>query len=655
MTEALSILTVAGVALLAAGAVLGAGRRTLVASLCVQAAGLGTLGAAGAVALLGGLSAGSGFSSDLQPAVGVDPLTGFFLLMIGVVGVPAAVYAAGYLGASSHPRALAVLSGLFPLTLTGVVCARDATLFLGSWELMTLVPAAAILVAAGGGTDRGEAARRAVFEYLAITHIGGAGVWIAVLVLAGHGALGDPAGLAAAGGGVQALVAVAGVVGFGTKAGLVPLHSWLPRVHPIAPSNISAVMSGVMVKVALYGIVRLLFTWLGGPALWVGLAVAALGAVSAVGGILYALFQRDLKRLLAFSTIENVGIATLALGAGAILAARDEPGWAALALAAALLHCLGHAMAKALLFLGAGSIERAGAGRDLDRMGGLLGRMPRTGTGLLVGALAIAGVPVLSGFASEWATLQALLGLGRQDAVGPALAGGLGAAALATTVGLGAICFVKVAGLSLLGAPRVPAAAAAAEVPATMWAPVAGLAAGCLALGVAPGLLFPSLAALAPGGGGLAREAGLPAPGTSLPTLSIALALAVGVALLLRARGGRVAPAAPVWACGQAIEPPLAWTSAAFTKPVRLSVQELMRAHSEVEAVSRNGVLHEVRHRASLPNLLDTAIYAPLVRAALAGAAAVRRLQSGSLRLYLGYLVGLVVLLLLLARTGALG
>ncbi len=181
-------------------------------------------------------------------------------------------------------------------------------------------------------------------------------------MLAERGALGDPAGLAAAGAGVQTLVAVAGLIGFGTKAGLVPLHSWLPRVHPLAPSNISAVMSGVMVKVALYGIVRLLFEWLGGPALWVGLAVLALGAVSALAGILYALFQRDLKRLLAFSTIENVGIITLALGAAAIFTARGEEGWAALALGAALLHSLNHAAIKALLFLGAGSIERAGGG-----------------------------------------------------------------------------------------------------------------------------------------------------------------------------------------------------------------------------------------------------------------------------------------------------
>lgn len=619
----------------------------------LQAAGLAATGTAGGICLLDGRSVGSGFSSELQPAVGVDPLSGLMLMMIALVAAPAAAYAAVYLTAAANPRALALLTGLFPLALIGVVTARDATLILGSWELMTLVPAAAVLIADdahGAGNER-----RAVFEYLAITHIGGAGVWVAVLVLAEHGALGDPAGLASAGAGVQALVAVAGLIGFGTKAGLVPLHSWLPRVHPLAPSNISAVMSGVMVKVALYGMVRLLTEWLGGPAAWVGYAVLALGAVSALSGIVQALFQRDLKRLLAFSTIENVGIVTLALGASVILADRGEAAWAALALAAALLHALNHAVVKALLFLGAGSLERAGAGRDLDRMGGLLRRMPWTGAAVLTGCLAIAGLPVLGGFASEWATLQALLGLGRQDAVGVALAGGLAAAALALTVGLGAVCFVKVIGLSLLGAPRVPEAARAVETPRAMWAPLAALAAACLALGLAPGLLLPALADLSPGGGGLPRGAGIDVAGTSLPTLGLALFLAVATAALLTLGGRRAAAPAPVWACGQAVEPPLAWTSAAFTKPILLSMWGLLRPEREVEVLSRGGVPDEVRHRGAVPHLIDSALYAPVLRIALAGAGAARRLQSGSLRLYAGYLVGLVVLLLVLARTGVLG
>lgn len=648
--SALAVTAIAGVVALAAGTLLAGRAALLRAALWTQAVGLALTGVAGAACLLGGRSVGSGFTSDFAPAVGIDPLSGFFLLIVAVVGAPAAVYATGYLQGSATAPLLAALSGLFQLALIGVLVARDASLFLAFWEVMTLLPAAAILVAHGDA-----AGRRTVFEYLAITHVGGAGVWVAILLLAERGALGDPAGLATAGAGVQAAVAVGGLIGFGTKAGLVPLHSWLPRAHPVAPSHISAVMSGVMVKVAVYGIVRLVFEWLGGPPLWVGIALAGAGALSALAGVLYALFQADLKRMLAFSTIENVGIIALVLGAAAIFVERGEEGWAALALAGALLHCLNHAVFKALLFLGAGSIERAAGGLHLDRMGGLLRRMPWTGSAVLVGALAIAGLPVLNGFASEWVSLQALLGLGRQDALGVALTGALGAAALGATVGLGAACFVKMAGLALLGRPRTAACATAVEVAGPMRAAVVALAAACLALGLAPGLILPSLADLAPGDVALDDGPGIAAAGTSLPTLGVAAALAAGVALLLLARGRRSAAPAPVWACGQPLDRELAWTSAAFTKPVLLVLSSVLRPEREVAVDVRGGVVREVRHRGGVPHLFDSHLYAPAVRAALAGASAARRLQSGSLRTYIAYLVGLVLLLLLLARAGVLG
>jgi hydrogenase-4 component B len=620
------------------------------AALVVQALGLASVGVAGAVCLFAGRSLGSGFVDGFDPAVGADPLSGAFLVMVAVVGVPAAVYAVDSLEGTSHPRAIAALTGVFPLTLVGVLVARDASLFLGSWELMTLVPAAAILVAHGDA-----AGRRTVFEYLAITHIGGAGVWVAVLLLAREGALSDPSALAGAPAGVAAVIAVAGLIGFGTKAGLVPLHSWLPRAHPVAPSHISAVMSGVMVKVAVYGLVRLALEWLDGPPPWVGMALLALGGLSALVGVLYALFQRDLKRLLAFSTIENVGIVVLGLGAAALFAGRGEDAWASLALAAALLHALNHAVFKALLFLGAGSIDRSAGGLDLDRLGGVLRRMPWTGPAVLVGALAIAGLPVLNGFASEWVTLQSLLGLGRQDALGVALGGGLAVAALGATAGLAAMCFAKVIGLVLLGAPRTPRGARAEDVGRSMRLAVVALAAACVALGLAPGSVLPSLAALGPGEATPPGGAGLSVAGTSLPTLAVAVALAAAVALLVLARGRRTAAPAPVWVCGQPPDDRLAWTSAAFTKPVLLTLSAVLRPEREVDVVERGGVVWEVRHRGAVPHLFDGLLYGPAVRLAMAGAAATRRLQSGSLRMYIAYLVGLVTVLLALARLGALG
>lgn len=619
-------------------------------ALWAQALGLTVVGVGGAVALVRGEHAGSAFTSSLDPALGVDPLTGLFLLMLAMVGVPATAYATGYLRGVRHAGVLAVLTGLFHLVLIGVLTARDATMFLGFWELMTLVPAAAILVAHGGA-----AARRAVFEYLAITHIGGAGVWIAVLVLTQHDALGSPGGIAAAGAGVQALVAVAGIIGFGTKAGLVPLHTWLPRAHPIAPSHVSAVMSGVMIKIALYGLVRLLGEWLGPPPLWVGLTVLAVGAISALTGALYAVFQTGLKRLLAFSSIENAGVIALAIGASATLAARGEARWAALALAGGLLHALGHAAFKGLLFLGAGSVERATGTLDLDRLGGLLRRLPVTGSSFLVGCMAIAGVPLLAGFASEWMALQALLRLGRDGSPGIALAGALAVAALAATAALAAACFAAVAGLVLLGGPRTERGAGATEPAVAMGLAVASLAGTCLVLGVVPGLLLPSLAELSPGGGDVGLEAGLSVPGTSLPTLAAAASLAalVGAIWLLRGRATRTA--APVWNCGQDLSPALAWTSSAFTKPLRLMLERALRPERNVDVTGSGGLVREVRHTSDVPHLFDNKLYAPAVRAALSGAAMARRLQSGRLRGYVGSLVGLVILLLVLARTGALG
>ncbi len=298
-------------------------------------------------------------------------------------------------------RAVAGLSGVFCLALVGLVAARDVATFLAFWELMTLLPASVILV-----VRQDERARRDVFAYLAITHLGGIGVWASMLVLAGHGALG---GAAAARRPVCARSSRSRrSIGFGTKAGAMPLHSWLPRAHPLAPANVSALMSGVMIKLALYGLIRVLFDWDGaGAAVGRARRCWRVGALSAVGGVVYALFQHELKRLLAFHSIENVGIIVLGLGASLVFASIGRWQWSAIAFAAALLHTLNHAVFKALLFLGAGLVRGARSGAlELDRLGGLLRRMPWTGGAFAVGAMAIAGLPPLNGFASEWMTLS---------------------------------------------------------------------------------------------------------------------------------------------------------------------------------------------------------------------------------------------------------
>ena len=459
----MELLVASGLALLVAGALAPVAPRALTTAIAFQAAGIALLGVGGALVLFGAPVFGAAFRNGLDPGLGIDGFTGFFLATLAVVATPAAFYSRGYLAGVARSRALVALCGLFLISLVGVVMARDPSSFLACWELMTLAPAAAILVRRN---DAGV--RHAVFVYLAVTHLGGAGVWICVLALAHYGAMGDSAALAAQGAGVQALIVVAAIVGFGTKAGLMPLHSWLPRAHPVAPSHISALMSGVMIKVALYGLIRVLFEWAAPAPLWAGLVVLGLGLLSALGGVLYALSQQDLKRLLAFSSIENVGIVALGLGASILFASEGDRTWAAIAFAAALLHILNHAVFKALLFLATGAFERAVGSLELDRIGGLLRRMPWTGGAFLIGSMAIAGLPPLNGFASEWLTLQALVHVAFGPSLGLGLAGALATTGLAATAALAVFCFVKVVGLVLLGTPRRAEAAAAVEAPPSM-------------------------------------------------------------------------------------------------------------------------------------------------------------------------------------------
>ncbi len=644
------VVLLAGLAALGAGAVAAVAPGALATGLRLQSAGALALGIAGFWALADGGSWGASFTSVLTPHFGVDGLTGLFLGTLGLIAFPALVFASAYLRPTGQGRTTGLLSAAFVLALAGVLCARDALTFLFFWELMTLVPAAIILV---GGSD--QRARRAVFVYVAVTHIGTAGVWVSLLLLAREGAIGDPSALAD-GSGVQAVVALAAIMGFGTKAGVMPLHTWLPRAHPIAPAHVSALMSGVMIKVAIYGLVRVLVEWLGGPPAWVGALVLGLGLLSALGGVTYALFKHELKRLLAFHSIENVGIILLGIGACLLLRARGAGEWAAFALAAALLHTVNHAVFKALLFLGAGAFQNAVGTLELDRLGGLLRRMPWTGAAFLVGAAAIAGLPPLNGFASEWLTLQALLRIPAYGGVPDGVLGAVVLAGLAATAALAVFCFVKVVGLVLLGPPRRQECAEATDPPAPMRFGLAFLAATCVALGIAPGVLFSQLVGLAPWASTEPVRPGLSLPTTGgLPTFGIAVFLFVLVPLLWLWRGRRRAAPSPSWASGQPLTPALLWTSAGFTKPLRLVLEVVLRPEREITVRSRGGVVQEVSYSGRVPQLADEWLYGPVARHALSAARWARRLQSGRLGTYIAYLIALVLALLVSARIGILG
>jgi hydrogenase-4 component B len=642
---------VVGLGVVALGGALCAARRTFTAGLSAQAVGAGLVAVGGFWALAAGDVLGAPFTSSFVPRLGVDGLSAFFLGTLGLIAAPALVYSIRYLEPPAKGQAVAVLTACFVLALALVVCARDPLTFLLGWELMTILSAAVILVARAGSPD----ARRTVFTYASITHLAGAATWISILLLAEAGAIGNPEAIRS-GSGLQIAIALTALIGMGAKAGLMPLHVWLPRTHPIAPAPVSALMSGVMIKVAIYALVRVLVDWVGVLPSWLGVLVLGLGALSAVGGVLYAIFQHDLKRLLALHSIENVGIIVLGLGACLVLRARGADAWAAFALGAALLHTLNHAVFKSLLFLGAGSFEKAAGSLELDRLGGLLRRMPWTGGAFLVGAMAIAGLPPLNGFSSEWLTLQALLHVSAYGSLGDGMAGAVALAALGATVGLAVFCFVKVVGLVLLGRPRRDGVAAAVEAPRLMWGAVVFLALACVALGLAPGLLFGLLVGLAPWPAAAPTHVGLHLPGTgSLPTLGIAVALVGLTGGLVLMRGRRSAAPAPTWASGQLVESRLNWTSAGFTKPLRLVLEAVLRPQREITVRTEGGVVQEVSYRGHVPQLIDERVYRPVVRVSLAAATHARRLQSGSLGMYVVYLIGLVVVLLAAARFGVIG
>jgi hydrogenase-4 component B len=334
------------------------------------------------------------------------------------------------------------------------------------------------------------------------------------------------------------------------------------------------------------------------------------------------------------------------------LRGRDET-WSALAFAAALLHVLNHAVFKAALFLGAGAFSRAVGSLELDRLGGLARRMPVTALAFGTAAMAIAGLPPLNGFASEWLAMQSLIRLPVSADDGTALAGAVGLAALAAMAALAVLCFVKVIGLVLLGEPRRPECEDAEEAPKAIRVSMLWLAGLCVVLGPLAAVLVPILAELSPVGGEFGTSISIEAAGTgTFPGLGILIALVAVVAGLMWLRGARRAAPAPTWICGQPPARELAWTSAGFTKTLRLALSHVLRPEREVVVRAEGGVNQQLVYRAEVPHLFDTRMYRPVATWSLRVAARVRRLQSGNLRSYIVYLFGLVLVLLAFARTG---
>jgi formate hydrogenlyase subunit 3/multisubunit Na+/H+ antiporter MnhD subunit len=493
--------------------------------------------------------------------LGLDPLTAFFLVPLFAVGALCAVYGASYMLVFAPRRSLGPPALFFNVTLAAmmlVLLARDGVVLLVAWEVMTV--ASYLLVSF---EHQQPEVRRAGWAYLVAGHLGVACLFALFLTLgqrAGSLGFGAIAAHAPAGGAGAALVFVLAAVGFGVKAGVVPLHVWLPEAHAAAPSHVSALMSAVLIKLGLYGFLRIT-TFLRPPSWW-GPSLIVLGLASAFLGIALAIYQRDIKRVLAYSSVENVGIILLAVGLGFWGLANGHPRIGALGLYGALLHVWNHAVIKGLLFLGAGSVLHGGGTRDLERLGGLLRRMPWTGAAVILGAVAIAGLPPLSAFASEWLIYMGLLGGGvRAASAGHGLLLLFASTGLAMLGVMAAMCFLRVVGVALLGQPRSAHAAQAHESGRWMLAPLAILGAATILMS----LLAPRLVTLlalpvrqlagAPLDAGIASVELRPITAMALALWAALLLVALVLAALVRRRRA-VQPAAPAvtrdetWGCG---------------------------------------------------------------------------------------------------------
>ncbi|MGH6618629.1 MAG: hydrogenase 4 subunit B, partial [Alphaproteobacteria bacterium] len=616
------------------------------------------------------LAAGGGAAQTLTLPLGLpwlgawfrlDALAAFFLVIVNLGGAAASLYGLGYGRHEAAPHRVLPFFAAFLAGMNLVVLADDAFTFLLSWEFMSLGSWALVMT-----HHREPGNLRAAYVYIVMASFGTLALLLAFGLLSGsygqygfeaiRGAEHEPL--------VAAFVLMLVLLGAGSKAGIVPLHVWLPLAHPAAPSHVSALMSGVMTKVADYGFVRIVFDQRGDPVWWESMVVLGLGGGTAALGILHALMEKDLKRLLAYSTIENIGVIFVSLGLAMAFQANAMQWAAALALTAALFHALNHSFFKSLLFFGAGAVLTATGERDMEKLGGLIHRMPATSFLFLVGCMAISALPPLNGFVSEWLTFQAvlqspdLLEWGLRIMV-PAV-GGL----LALSAALAAACFVKAFGVTFLGRPRTPAAERAGEADRYSIAAMAVLAALCLLAGVLPGFVIDGLApvTLSLIGESMPAQASQPwltvvpiaETRSSYNGLLVFLFIAVSASLavfVIHRFASHALRRGPAWDCGFPNASPLTqYTAGGFAQPIRRVFGTLAFRAAEHVDMPPPGDTRPARLTVELHDLIWEWLYAPVERAIGFAAVRLNHLQFLTIRQYLSLVfLALVALLLALA------
>jgi formate hydrogenlyase subunit 3/multisubunit Na+/H+ antiporter MnhD subunit len=590
----------------------------------------------------------------------LDALAAFFLIVVNLGSAMASAYGLGY---GRHEHTPHRVLPFFPAFIAGmnlVVLADDAFTFLLSWEFMSITSWALVMA-----HHRDQSNRRAGYIYLVMASFGTLALLLAFGLLAGQNGSYEFSMIRAAHHTplIVGLVLVLSLLGAGSKAGLVPLHVWLPLAHPAAPSHVSALMSGVMTKVAVYGFIRVVFDLLGEPTWWSSIVVLVLAGGTMVLGILSALLETDLKRFLAYSTIENIGIIFASLGLALAFQANGMEWAAALALTAALFHALNHSIFKSLLFFGAGAVLTATGERDLGKLGGLIHRMPVTSFAFLIGCVAISALPPLNGFASEWLIFQAIL----QSPVLPQwglkimlpAVGGL----LAFSAALVAASFVRAFGTAFLGRPRTPAAEQAREVDRCSLAAMLGLVALCVLIGILPGFVIDAVSPVTQAllGARMPAQADIPwlsiVPITqsrsSYNGLLVLLFVAFSASLaayVIHRLASRAVRRGPAWGCGfPELTPVMQYTPGSFAQPIRRVFGTLVfQARERVEMPSP-GDMRPARLTVETRDLIWDALYAPIGTAIGFAADHLNRLQFLTIRRYLSLVfLSLVTLLLVL-------
>jgi len=609
---------------------------------------------------------------DLPFHLRLDPLAGFFLTVVGILSFVVSIYSIGYVREIVKQRPISRLVVFYAMFLAGmfmVILADDALFFLVSWELMAAASYFLVLF-----EDERVENRRAAFLYMVVAHVGALAILLSFGVMSGlatgfegfHGYTFDAMRQAE----FPAVWATAAFLlaffGFAAKAGVIPLHVWLPEAHPVAPSNISALMSGVMLKTAIYGIVRVTFDLIRVFPWWWGSIVLVFGLISAIMGVLYALMQHDLKRLLAYHSVENIGIILIGIGLSMIFRSFDFPMLSSLALIAGLYHTLNHAIFKGLLFMGAGAVLHATHERNMEEMGGLIHRMPWTAALFLVGSVSIAGLPPFNGFVSEWLTFQAFL-------LSPSLPSPLmkllipmGAALLALTAALAAACFVKAFGVTFLGHWR----GHHQHIHEVDWFMRTGMimaALLCLALGVLPTVVIDwmdtvpeqlvgsSISTTAGAFGWMwltpvaPERASYSGPLVFLVTLSVI----VIAYLLLHVRSGSITRV-PLWDCGfEKVTPRMQYTSTAFAMPIRRIFGFFFHIREQVKMnpqAPHRTVPGRMQYTLRIRDRFWGWLYRPLVDVSFWIARRVGRLQQGRIQAYLIYSFVTIIVLLLFLR-----